>query len=213
MWHCFVSDSQVVSALRDHAHLLFPTQEPCACQSRAHAPWQQTAVNHPRTAAPVLVVQRHRLEGGGGGGNGVPGTVVVGIDCNKHRRRHKRGAGGDHQGERLLCNSSHADTDACCPRRCCCTLMPAGHVQVILACPESVLLAAFAFRIRPRTHSRTGVCVEPLPKAFTQPACLKTLMLRNISAGVELYCVPLSFFVGCHSCRRCFFLIRCHRRC
>ena len=95
-----------MSALRDHAHLLFPTQEPCACQSRAHAPWQQTAVNHPRTAAPVLVVQRHRLEGGGGGGNGVPGTVVVGIDCNKHRRRHKRGAGGDHQGERLLCSSA-----------------------------------------------------------------------------------------------------------
>ena len=83
-----------MSALRDHAHLLFPTQEPCACQSRAHAPWQQTAVNHPRTAAPVLVVQRHRLEGGGGGGNGVLGTVVVGIAFAATPGLRPRGLGG-----------------------------------------------------------------------------------------------------------------------
>ena len=52
----------------------------------------------------------------------------------------------DHPHSRMMRNE---DTDACCPRLCCSTLMPARHVNVILACDAGELLAAW------RWHSNT----------------------------------------------------------
>ena len=59
--------------------------------------------------------------------------------------------------------------------KCACAPALAGCMLVTHNGAWSARMSSIQVRIRPRTHSRTGVCVEPLPKAFTKPACLKTL--------------------------------------
>ena len=74
-WQCNVSESQVVPALLDHAHLLFPTEELSACSRQ---PSHVAAVSVTCSeSSQDQVVHCHLLGGGGEDGTDVLETQVV----------------------------------------------------------------------------------------------------------------------------------------
>ena len=82
-------------------------------------------------------------------------------------------------------------------------------MEVIVGCHRSSTPPTHSNPAARHGHGGSAVPSEGPPPPRWISSCPTATSSR---AGSGCWRVPLLFF-GCHSCRRCFFLSRCHRRC
>ena len=89
------------------------------------------------------------------------------------------------------------------------TRVALGLIQVIVGCNRSSTPLTHSNPAARHGHGGSAVLSQgPPPPRWISSSPTAT----SSRAGSGCWRVPLLFF-GCHSCRRCFFLSRCHRRC